>query len=394
MISGRLAVPVLEDLPPLENRSVLLRADFNVPVATAPDGTRVVADDFRIRSTLPTIEWLLARGARVTAATHFGRPKGAADRRYDVAPIAAVLAQLAPAVELMENLRFDPGEEGNDEAFTRRLVAGHDCYVNDAFGASHRAHASIVGPPALLPSAAGRLLAREVEVIGGLIEDPPHPFVAIVGGAKVGDKLGVLRALSRHVDTLVVGGGMSYTFLRAMGRRIGESLVDEAHVAECRSLLESGIEMVLPVDFVALGPGGSLALGGHEASGEVAEFEGTIPDGWESCDIGPRSRANIAEVLSTAGAVLWNGPMGVFEDDRFRGGTRAVCEAVAACRGFTVVGGGDSVAAVAMFGLESAMDHISTGGGATLELVENGDLPGLEALRRSPRRPPRAASGS
>ncbi|HTX01080.1 MAG TPA: phosphoglycerate kinase [Acidimicrobiales bacterium] len=383
MIAGRLAVPTLEDLPPLEGKSVLLRADFNVPVTTDASGRRVVSDDFRIRSTLPTIEWLLGRGARVTAATHFGRPKGGPDPKYDVAPIRAVLAELAPQVELLENLRFDPGEEGNDEGFTERLVAGHDAYVNDAFGASHRAHASIVGPPALLPAAAGRLLAREVEVIGGLLEDPPHPFVAVVGGAKIADKLGVLRALTRRVDTLVVGGGMSYTFLKAMGRRVGESLVDESHLDQCRSLLESGVEILLPVDFVALGPGGTLALGGAEPSGEVAPYEEAIPDGWESCDIGPKSRENIATVLAGAKAVLWNGPMGVFEDERFRAGTRAVADAVAACPGFTVVGGGDSAAAVAMFGLEASMDHISTGGGATLELVENGDLPGLEALRGS-----------
>jgi phosphoglycerate kinase len=384
MIAGRLAVPVLEDLPPLAGRSVLLRVDFNVPVATDAAGRRVVTDDFRIRATLPTIEWLLAQGAHLTAATHFGRPKGRPDPRYDVAPIAAVLGELAPGVELMENLRFDPGEEGDDPAFVRRLVAGHDAYVNDAFGASHRAHASIVGPPALLPSAAGRLLAREVEVIGGLLEDPPHPFVAIVGGAKIGDKLGVLRSLAKRVDTLVVGGGMSYSFLKAMGREVGQSLVDESHLDECRSLLESGTPILLPVDFVALGPGGSLALGGSEASGEVAGFDGAIPAGWDSCDIGPRSRQNIAEVLAGAEAVLWNGPMGVFEDERFRAGTRAVADAVASCPGFTVVGGGDSAAAVAMFGLEGSIDHISTGGGATLELVENGDLPGLEALRRSP----------
>jgi phosphoglycerate kinase len=384
MTAGRLAVPTLEDLPPLEGKSVLLRADFNVPVTTGADGTRVVSDDFRIRSTLPTIEWLLGQGSRVTAATHFGRPKGRPDPRYDVEPIRAALAELAPSVELLENLRFDPGEEGNDPEYAKRLVAGHDAYVNDAFGASHRAHASIVGPPPLLPSAAGRLLAREVEVIGGLLEDPPHPFVAIVGGAKIGDKLGVLRALSKRVDTLVVGGGMSYTFLKAMGRQVGESLVDDRYLDECRSLLESDIEILLPVDFVALGPGGSLALGGAEPTGEVTGYSEAIPAGWESCDIGPKSRENIAALLAGAKAVLWNGPMGVFEDERFRAGTRAVGDAVASCAGFTVVGGGDSAAAVAMFALEDSMDHISTGGGATLELVENGDLPGLEALRHSP----------
>jgi phosphoglycerate kinase len=383
MITGRLAVPTLEDLPPLEGKQVLLRADFNVPVSTDAAGRRYVTDDFRIRSTLPTIDWLQGQGAQVTACTHFGRPKGAPDPKYDVAPIRAVLEELAPGVELMENLRFDPGEESNDPAFVQRLIAGKDAYVNDAFGASHRAHASIVGPPQFLPSAAGRLLAREVEVIGGLLEDPPHPFVAVVGGAKIGDKLGVLRSLSTRVDTLVVGGGMSYTFLKAMGRNIGSSLVDDRYLDECRSLLESGIDIVLPVDFVALSPGGTLALGGAAPSGEVALYE-AIPDGWDACDIGPASRKNVADVIAGAKAVLWNGPMGVFEDERFREGTRAVAEAVAACPGFTVVGGGDSAAAVSMFGLEDRMDHISTGGGATLELVENGDLPGLEALRTAP----------
>lgn len=384
MAPSRLAVPVLEDLGPLAGTSVLLRADFNVPLATGPDGTRRVADDFRIRSTLPTIEWLLERGARVTACSHLGRPKGGPDPRYDMSPVREVLARLAPQVELLENLRFDPGEEAGDEAFARRLVAGHEAYVNDAFGASHRSHASIVGPPALLPSAAGRLLQREVEVIGGLLDDPPHPFVAIVGGAKVGDKLGVLRSLAQRVDTLVVGGGMCYTFLKAMGRQVGNSLVDERHLDECRSLLESGVDILLPVDFVALAPGGTLALGGAEPGGEVERFDNAIPDGFQSCDIGETSRANIARVLSGAKAVLWNGPMGVFEDERFRDGTRAVAESVAASGAFSVVGGGDSAAAVAMFGLEPQMGHISTGGGATLELLEHGDLPGLEALRRSP----------
>ncbi|HVB05886.1 MAG TPA: phosphoglycerate kinase [Acidimicrobiales bacterium] len=362
-------LPRLEDLPHLEGASVLVRVDFNVPLAER-DGRRVVADDFRIHAALPTLAYLIDKGASVTACTHLGRPEGKVDERYRVAPVAERLAVLAPGVTLLENLRFDPGEEADDPAFVARLVAGHDCYVNDAFGVSHRAHASVVGPPALLPSAAGYLLAREVEVLGGLLNEPRRPFVAVVGGAKIADKLAVLRALAEKVDTLVVGGGMAYTFLAAIGHTVGSSLLDPARVEDCRALLASGIEVLLPSDTLALGPDDA-----------VSSFGSDLPDGWSGRDIGPESAAHFAAAVAGAETVLWNGPMGVFEDERFAAGTRAVAEAVAAAPGFTVVGGGDSVAAIDEYGLAERIDFVSTGGGASLEFIEQGDLPGLAALR-------------
>jgi phosphoglycerate kinase len=368
------SVPALEDLPDLQGSRVLLRADFNVPVA---DGR--IADDLRIRAALPTIEWLQGRGATVVACTHFGRPKGKADPKYSVEPIRARLAELAPGVELMENLRFDPGEEGNDAAFVARLVDGFDAYVNDAFGASHRAHASIVGPPQHLPSAAGRLLQREVDVLLGLRDEPNRPFVAVLGGSKVSDKLSVIEALLDVADELLIGGGMCFTFLAATGQPIGDSLFEPDQVDSCRALLDAGRPIRLPSDITALGPGGQI--GDPEAGGEVRQLGTSIPDGWKGLDIGPGSAAEFGDVILEARTVFWNGPMGVFEDPRFAAGTRAVAEAAAETRGFTVVGGGDSAAAVKQFDLDDRIDHVSTGGGASLELLEQGDLPGLAALR-------------
>lgn len=367
-------VPVLEDLPPLAGKRVLLRADFNVPVH---DG--VITDDLRIRAALPTITWLQAQGATVVACTHFGRPKGEPNPKYSVAPIRARLAELAPGVELLENLRFNPGEEGNDPAFVAELVAGFDAYVNDAFGASHRAHASIVGPPQHLPSAAGRLLAKEVQVLGDLREHPNRPFVAVLGGSKVSDKLKVIEALLHVADELLIGGGMCFTFLKAKGHAVGSSLCEDDFVDTCKALLDGGAAIRLPSDVTALGPGGKI--GEPEAGGEVRQLGTTIPDGWMGLDIGPGTSAEFGDVIHEARTVFWNGPMGVFEDPRFEAGTRTVAEAVADTNGFTVVGGGDSAAAVAQFGLADRIDHISTGGGASLELLEQGDLPGLAALR-------------
>ena len=370
-------VPQLEDLGDLDGRRVLVRADFNVPLE---DGE--ITDDLRIRSALPTLHWLQEQGATVTACSHLGRPKGAPDPAYSMDPVRARLAELAPGVELLENLRFDPGETGNDPAFVQRLIEGQDAYVNDAFGASHRAHASIVGPPQFLPSAAGRLLAREAEVLLGVRNDPRHPFVAILGGAKVSDKLGVIEALLQVVDTLIVGGGMCFTFLAAQGHQIGASLVEPDQIETCRRLLAETDAIHLPSDLTALGPGGKI--GDPSAGGEVRQYGTDLPDGWMGLDIGPGTAAEFLDVISEAGTVLWNGPMGVFEDDRFAAGTRAVAEAVADARGFTVVGGGDSAAALAKFGLAGEVDHLSTGGGASLELLEQGDLPGLKALREAP----------
>jgi phosphoglycerate kinase len=382
-------LPQLEDLPELSGRRVLVRVDFNVPLSSGAGGSMVVDDDFRLRSALPTLGWLRQQGAAVTAVTHLGRPKGVPDPRYDLAPVRARLEALAPGVELGENLRFDPGEEANDPAFVERLVEGFDAYVNDAFGASHRAHASIVGPPARLPSAAGRLLSREVEVLGGLLGTPARPFVAVVGGAKVADKLGVLRALLERVDRLVVGGAMAYTFLAAAGRKVGSSPVDEAEMDSCAALAErAGERLVVPVDIVALGPDGEFARGGT-GSGEVAVFAGDLPEGWQGGDIGPQTRRLFVEILDGAATVFWNGPMGVFEDDRFAAGTDALADAAAAGRAFSVVGGGDSAAALRRRGLAERVGFLSTGGGASLELLEKGDLPGLAALRGAPNAPAR-----
>ena len=367
-------VPQLEDLGDLNGRRVLVRCDFNVPLAGG-----VITDDLRIRAAVPTLRFLVDAGAHVTACSHLGRPGGSPDAAYSMDPVRARLAELVPGVELLENLRFDPGETADDPGFTERLIEGHDAYVNDAFGASHREHASVVGPPRHLPSAAGRLLAREVEVLSGLRDSARHPFVGILGGAKVSDKMGVIEALLDVVDELIVGGGMCFTFLAAKGANVGSSLLEEDLIEDCARLLDSGAPIRLPLDITALGPGGKI--GDPSAGGEVRQVGTSMPDGWMGLDIGPGSAVEFCDVIADARTVLWNGPMGVFEDPRFAAGTRTIAEAVAACRGFTVVGGGDSAAATRQFGFADAMDHVSTGGGAALELIEKGDLPGLAALR-------------
>jgi phosphoglycerate kinase len=354
-----LKVPALEDLPDPSGKTVLLRVDFNVPIS---DGR--IEDDMRIRAAMPTIEWLLEHGSSIDACSHLGRPKGERDEKYSLDPVREVLGELAPDVNLLDNLRFDPGEEDNDPEFVER--------VNDAFGASHRSHASVVGPPQHLPSAAGRLLAREVEVLGGVLESPTQPFVAILGGAKVSDKLGVIEALLEKVDALLIGGGMAFTFLAAQGHDIGDSLVEKDQVDTCRKLLESEKRILVPKDTVALGP-----------DDEVDTTGADIPEGWKGMDIGPDTVAAFTEEIAEAGTVLWNGPMGVFEDERFAEGTRKIAEAVADSKGFTVVGGGDSASALKKFDLVEGVDHLSTGGGATLEFIEKGDLPGLAALREA-----------
>jgi phosphoglycerate kinase len=375
------SVPVLEDLGDLDGRRVLVRVDFNVPL----DGDEIT-DDLRIRAALPTLRWLQEAGAQVTACSHLGRPKGTPDDRWSMAPVRERLDELISGVDLLENLRFDPGETSDDAAFVARLVDGQDAYVNDAFGASHRAHASIVGPPRTLPSAAGRLLEREVDVLLPLRDQPRRPFVVVLGGSKVSDKLGVIQALLGVADALVIGGGMCFTFLAAQGHSVGSSLLEEDQIETCRALLAAtGAEIHLPSDVVALGPGGKI--GDPAAGGEVRTAGTNLPDGWMGLDIGPGSAAEFTDVIEGASTVFWNGPMGVFEDERFAAGTRAVADAVAGARGFTVVGGGDSAAALASFGLAVEVDHVSTGGGASLELLEQGDLPGLAALRSAPNAP-------
>lgn len=375
------ALPLLEDLGDVSGRRVLVRVDFNVPLEERADGTRVVADDFRIKTALPTLQWLKDHGAEVTACSHLGRPPDAPDPRWEMAPVRAALDAACPGVRLLENLRFSPGERANDPAFVDELVEGQDAYVDEAFSAAHRSHASIVGPPARLPSAAGRQLAREVEVLGGILAEPDRPFVAVVGGAKVADKLGVLQALVAKVDALVVGGAMAFTFLAAEGRAVGDSPVDDDHLDECRELLTMGVPILLPTDVVVLETAEPFGEGASESSAGPRVVDGDIEGGWRGLDIGPDSARAFRQAVVTAATVLWNGPMGVVEDERFAAGTRLVAEAVAACPGMTVVGGGDSVSAVRHLGVADRIGFLSTGGGATLEFVEKGDLPGLAALR-------------
>ncbi|MDQ1456819.1 MAG: phosphoglycerate kinase [Actinomycetota bacterium] len=386
-------VPQLGDLAVKRGTRVLLRADFNVPLR---DGR--IEDDLRITAALPTIEYLRQRGAEVVCCSHLGRPKGKVDPQCSLAPVAMRLSELlgigvplSPqvagfeslrraqslepgAVMLIENLRFDPGEEANDPAFAANLTELGDVYVDDAFGAAHRAHASIVGPPLVLPAAAGRLLEREVEVLGGLLDAPKRPFLAILGGAKVSDKLGVIDALLQRCDILLVGGAMAFTFLAARGSQIGDSLVQDDQIEHCRALLSSG-RIEIPTDVVVAAEMTAIAQTRHVRAD-------VIPNGLKGLDIGPETAGHYADVIAGAATVLWNGPMGVFELEPFAAGTRTVAGAVADCRGFTVVGGGDSAAAVRQFGLADRIDHVSTGGGAALELIELGDLPGLQALRK------------
>ncbi len=383
-------IPLLEDLPDLDGKRVLVRVDFNVPLHIGVRGGATVADDFRITAALPTLHRLLDEGADVVACSHLGRPAGAPDPRWQMDPVRERLEVLCPGVELTENLRFDPGEKANDPAFVQRLIEGFDAYVDEAFGAAHRAHASIVGPPQFLPSAAGLRFAREVEVLGGIMEHPVRPFVAIVGGAKLADKLEVLKVLATKVDTLVVGGGMAFTFLAAQGHQVGSSLFDPDRLEDCRALLDSGVHVVLPTDTRALEPGGTFGppSGGHGPRGSVKVIEGDLPDGWTGLDIGPDTAAAFAEEVATAGTVLWNGPLGAFEDHRFAAGTRIVAEAVAHCPGFSVVGGGDSASALDELGLSDKIGYLSTGGGASLSFIEmEGHLPGIDALRQAPNAP-------
>ncbi len=382
-------LPQLEDLGSVEGKRVLVRCDFNVPLSGGE-----ITDDLRIRLPIDTLVWLLDNGAaKLTVCSHLGRPKGKPDPKYSIEPVRKRLYELLEArgadisrVELLENLRYNPGEEGNDPGFAASLIEGQDLYVDDAFGAVHRAHASIVGPPAKLPSAAGRVLAREVDVLAGLLDEPARPFVAVLGGAKVSDKLGVIEALLEKVDTLLVGGGMCFTFLAAQGHGTGGSLLEHSQVDTCARLFETaeakGKRILVPTDIIALSPDGAFGAG-KEPSGEMRQVGADVPADWVGLDIGPGTAAAFADEIANAATVFWNGPMGVFEDARFAAGTRAVAEAVAATKAFTVVGGGDSASALKLFGLDDQVDHLSTGGGASLELIEKGDLPGLAVLREA-----------
>jgi phosphoglycerate kinase len=373
-------LPSIDAWGDLSGKRVLVRVDFNAPVAEI-DGVLTVTDDFRLRAALPLFSTLLERGASVVACTHFGRPNGRVDERYSVEPLRRALSVLAPEVELLENLRFHPGEEANDPAFGASLVEGFDYFVNEAFGASHRAHASIMIPPTLLPSAAGPNLQREVATLLALLESPERPFVAVTGGAKVKDKLGIMKVLAAKADLVIVGGGMAYTFAAAEGRTVGSSLFDASYVEQCASLLEGG-NVLIPVDARGLASGTSF--GPDSGPERAVDFDENIPEGFMGLDIGPNSIEIFEAALGSARTILWNGPMGVFEDPRFGAGTEAVARAIASSSAVSVVGGGDSVSALSLYGLENDVSFVSTGGGASLELVEVGDLPGLRALRESP----------
>jgi phosphoglycerate kinase len=375
-------VKALEDLD-VDGKRVLVRVDFNVPL----DGDRIT-DDTRIRAALPTIERLRERGARLLLAAHLGRPKDR-EPEFSLAPVAARLGELlktdvelAPdldhvpggGVVMLENIRYEPGETKNDPQLAQRLADLADAYVNDAFGAAHRAHASTEGVAHLLPHAAGLLLEREVTTLTGILEDPARPLVAIVGGAKVTDKIGVLEAFLERADAVLVGGAMAFPFLSVQGHSIGDSLCAEEDLEPARELLERGsAKLRLPVD---------LVLGeAFDAATERRELDGVdVPDGWMGLDVGPRTTDAYSHEIAAAGTVFWNGPMGAFELEPFAAGTRAVAEAVANANGVTVVGGGDSAAALARFGLADDVTHLSTGGGASLELIEGKTLPGVEVL--------------
>jgi phosphoglycerate kinase len=375
----------LDDLD-LNDKRVLLRSDLNVPLK---DGA--IVDDFRIRQSLPTIKELLDKGAaRVVLTAHLGRPKGAPDPKYSLIPVADRLAELldvpVPVIEkpedatghrmqMLENVRFEPGETKNDPAWAKRLASLGDVYVDDAFGAVHRAHASVAAVAELLPSAAGRLLQREIEVLSSLLEKPKRPYVAVVGGAKVSDKLGVLDNLLNVVDRLLIGGAMCFTFSLAQGGSVGTSLVEPDHVDHVEELMaRAGDKLLLPSDIVVAAEMTPGVKTQHVAADQ-------IPDDMGGYDIGPETIGAYSDVIRAAKTVMWNGPMGVSEIDEFAAGTRAIAQAVADSDAYSVVGGGDSIAALEKFGYAGKVDHASTGGGAMLEFLEGKQLPGLIPLQ-------------
>ncbi|MDR5693912.1 MAG: phosphoglycerate kinase [Armatimonadota bacterium] len=381
----------------VRGKRVLVRVDFNVPLT--PSGE--VADDRRIREALPTIQYLLAHEAKVILCSHLGRPKGI-EARFRLDPVARRLQELlgrpvhkldevvGPQVEavvhamrpgevvLLENLRFHPGEEANDEEFAKMLAGLAEVYVNDAFAAAHRAHASTAGVARYIPAVAGFLMEKEMDYLSRALQDPPRPFVAVLGGAKVSDKIGVIRNLLGRCDALLVGGGMAYTFLRAKGLEVGRSLCEEDKVDLARQFMEDaearGVSFLVPVD-VVVAPEAS-----PEATCRVVPADAIPPD-WMGLDIGPQTVEQFSKEIRTAGLVFWNGPMGVFEIEPFAEGTRRIAQAMAESRGITIVGGGDTAAAVERFGLSDRMSHISTGGGASLEFMEGRELPGIVALQ-------------
>lgn len=392
----------LDDLD-VAGRTVLVRADFNVPLADGPDGTRVITDDGRIVAALPTLEHLRGKGARVVIAAHLGRAKGERVPELSLAPVAARLGELlgtpvsladladAPAlvagmapgdVLLVENIRFDARETSKvaeeRQALAAELAALADVYVSDGFGVVHRNQASVTDVARLLPNAAGRLVHKEASVFGGIMAEPARPFVVVLGGSKVSDKLGVIGNLITRVDRLLIGGGMAYTFLAAQGLGVGDSLLEADQIDTVRGFIEEaaqrGVELLVPVDFVIADRFAA------DAATEIVSAD-AIPDGWMGLDIGPQTRELFATRIADAGTVVWNGPMGVFEMEPFAGGTLAVARAMADSDALTVIGGGDSAAAVRILDVDDTkFTHISTGGGASLEFLEGKTLPGLAVL--------------
>ncbi len=396
-----LDVPNLDQLGDLSGKRVLVRADYNVPVDKA---TGAITDDTRIRAGLGTLRKILGAGGKPVVLVHFGRPKGEVVESLRVGVIGAKLEELlgspvltlqesvGPDVEaaiagapagttvLCENVRFHAGETQGDPELAKAFARLGDVFVGDAFGAAHRDHASVSGAARLLPSAAGELLSAECQAFSKVLTNPERPLVAILGGAKVSDKLTVIDSLLDQCDALLVGGGMAYTFLRVMGHSIGASLVEEDRMAMCEEALAKakakGVELLLPVDHVVADRFAA------DADTQVTDVD--IPDGLMALDIGPKTCALYADKVRSAKTVVWNGPMGVFEMEAFRKGTESVGQALAECTGTTVVGGGDSVAAIHLLNLADQVDHVSTGGGASLELLEGKTLPGIEALRHTP----------
>ena len=386
----------IEDIQ-VAGKKVLVRVDFNVPM----DKEGNITDDNRIRGALPTIQYLVDHKARVILCSHLGRPKGEFNMKYSVKAAAARLAELlgqpvpvaadvigdsaksmAAALKdgevmMIENVRFHKEEEANDPTFAKELASMAEIYVNDAFGTAHRAHASTAGVAAYLPAVSGYLIAKELDVMGKALENPDRPFVAILGGAKVKDKLGVITNLLNKVDTLIIGGGMSYTFQYAMGGTIGNSLFDPDRVEFCKEKIAEakakGVQLLLPVDNVI------TQEFSNEAASQVVPGN-AIPDGWEGMDIGPETQKLFAEAIKGAKTVVWTGPMGEFEFPNFAVGTKAVAAAMAEADGTTIIGGGDSAAAVEQLGFADKMTHISTGGGASLEFLEGLVLPGVDCL--------------
>ncbi len=386
----------IEDID-VSGKRVLVRCDFNVPL----DGTKIT-DETRIVAALPTIKYLLDHNAAVILCSHLGRPKGEFNMKYSLAPVAERLSEkldkkvvlakdvigpdaqkcvseMKPGdVVLLENVRFHKEEEKNDPEFAKKLASFAEIYVNDAFGTAHRAHASTEGVAHYLPAVAGFLIGKELDVMGKALENPARPFVAILGGAKVSDKIGVITSLLEKVDTLIIFGGMSYTFQKALGGSIGKSLCEEDKIDLAREMLEKakekGVRILLPVDNIC----------GQEFSNDtlrITVHSKQIPDGWEGMDIGPQTQALFAAEIANAATVVWNGPMGVFEFPNFAGGTRAIAQALADNHNcVSIIGGGDSAAAVEQMGYADKMTHISTGGGASLEFLEGKELPGVAAL--------------